>query len=494
MRKKNDVVEVLQVLRDDEQVTGRLKALQRAVSAGGAFFDPYVAGRAQDDLARTQERMRLGAGLTVVALMGGTGSGKSTMFNAITELDFADAGEIRPTTQYASACTFDTDAQSLLDYLEVNKERRIEHSSILTAGSQYPSGLVVLDVPDHDSVEVGHSVQVSRLIPMVDLLVWIVDPQKYADQILHRDYLSALRLRQDSMVVVMNHIDTVPCEQRGELLADVRAILDRDGLSSVRVLAASALYGEGVGQVRECIMRAAEQPSACVRTAAAELDAIAARLRANVGQSEMELSDDVIAQMSQTIVQSSGVPAVVEAIADSGRTLSSHAFVVPDQPAMTMVTAIRDAWVAQVGRGLPSLWKAAAVESVSSAEKFRRAIGTTLRSIDLPRISRRAPFGLIFAAGCIALLGIVIAVCVPGIAAIGRGGICAAGVIIGLGVGYWARRRLRCAAERAARAYERQVQVALDDVTRRYMVDGPAQILALHRQTRQALDDEVFAR
>ncbi|MCI7306540.1 MAG: 50S ribosome-binding GTPase, partial [Trueperella sp.] len=103
----------------DEEVIGRLKALQSAVGAGGPYFDPYVASRAQDDLRRAQERMRLGLDTTVAVLVGGTGSGKSTMFNAITELDFADSGDIRPTTERAAACTFDVDASELLDYLQV---------------------------------------------------------------------------------------------------------------------------------------------------------------------------------------------------------------------------------------------------------------------------------------------------------------------------------------------------------------------------------------
>ena len=147
------------------EVIGRLQALQRAVAAGGRFFDPFVASRAQDDLRRAQERMRVGIDTTVAALVGGTGSGKSTMFNAITELNFADQGDIRPTTERAAACTFNVDATELLNYLEVDADRRIEHSSILTAGKDNLDGLVLLDLPDHDSVQLAHSAQVDRLLP-----------------------------------------------------------------------------------------------------------------------------------------------------------------------------------------------------------------------------------------------------------------------------------------------------------------------------------------
>ena len=42
-------------------------------------------------------------------------------------------------------------------------------------------GLVLLDLPDHDSTEVAHHLEVDRLVQLADLLVWVLDPQKYAD-------------------------------------------------------------------------------------------------------------------------------------------------------------------------------------------------------------------------------------------------------------------------------------------------------------------------
>ena len=61
-------------------------------------------------------------------------------------------------------------------------------------------GLVLLDLPDHDSTEVGHRLQVDRLVQLVDVLVWVVDPQKYADAALHDRYLSPLAEHADVML------------------------------------------------------------------------------------------------------------------------------------------------------------------------------------------------------------------------------------------------------------------------------------------------------
>ena len=69
---------------------------------------------------------------------------------------------------------------------------------------------MLLDLPDHDSTEVSHHLEVDRLVELADLLVWVLDPQKYADAAVHDRYLAPLASHQDVMLVVLNHIDTVP--------------------------------------------------------------------------------------------------------------------------------------------------------------------------------------------------------------------------------------------------------------------------------------------
>ncbi|OEV14290.1 hypothetical protein AN219_28215, partial [Streptomyces nanshensis] len=54
------------------------------------------------------------------------------------------------------------------------------------------SGLVLVDLPDHDSAAPGHREQVDRMLELVDAVVWVVDPEKYADALLHEDYLRRL--------------------------------------------------------------------------------------------------------------------------------------------------------------------------------------------------------------------------------------------------------------------------------------------------------------
>ena len=77
-------------------------------------------------------------------------------------------------------------------------------------GRRDATGVVLLDLPDHDSTEVSHHLEVDRLVQLADLLVWVLDPQKYADAAIHDRYLAPLATHRDVMLVVLNHIDTVP--------------------------------------------------------------------------------------------------------------------------------------------------------------------------------------------------------------------------------------------------------------------------------------------
>ena len=62
-------------------------------------------------------------------------------------------------------------------------------------------GLVLLDLPDHDSTELEHRMEVDRLVQLVDMLIWVVDPQKYADAALHDRYLKPLAKHAGVMMI-----------------------------------------------------------------------------------------------------------------------------------------------------------------------------------------------------------------------------------------------------------------------------------------------------
>ncbi len=122
------------------------------------------------------------------------------------------------------------------------------------------NGLVLLDLPDHDSTEVAHHVEVDRLVKLADLLVWVLDPQKYADAAIHDRYLKPLASHRDIMLVVLNHIDTVPEARRASMVADLERLLAEDGLETVPVIATSARHGDGIPELKRAIAAAGRAP------------------------------------------------------------------------------------------------------------------------------------------------------------------------------------------------------------------------------------------
>jgi len=165
-------------------------------------------------LRRSGERLRLSAAHTVVAIAGGTGSGKSTLFNALSGASFSPSGVTRPTTKHVHACVWGMQgAAPLLDWLGVQRRHRYAQASVLDAGESDLDGLPLLDLPDHDSVVTASLATVDRLTKLADMLIWVLDPQKYADDSVHSRYLIPLAGHADVITVVLNQTDLLTPEQ-----------------------------------------------------------------------------------------------------------------------------------------------------------------------------------------------------------------------------------------------------------------------------------------
>ena len=182
----------------------------RGPSRSGALDE---ARRVVDQADR---RLALSGSATVVALAGATGSGKSSIFNALSGTDLATVGVRRPTTAHAMAASWgDESAEDLLDWLKIPRRHALETDPTMTAALD---GLVLLDLPDHDSTEVEHRMEVDRLVQLVDMLIWVVDPQKYADAALHDRYLMPLAQHAEVMMIILNQADRLTAAQREQCL------------------------------------------------------------------------------------------------------------------------------------------------------------------------------------------------------------------------------------------------------------------------------------
>jgi GTP-binding protein EngB required for normal cell division len=264
--------------------------LEQAVAGARGRLDDAVVDRAALVVDRAGARLRLSAEHTVVALAGATGSGKSSTFNALAGLDLAAVGVRRPTTSYATACVWGEDpAAELLEWLEIPPRHRVVRDSTLDRGHQHTGldGLVLLDLPDHDSTDLA----------------------------IHQRFLAPLASHREVMLVVLNHIDEVTPDGREQMLADVRRLLEDDGLGDVPLLATSARTGEGIDELRRVIgKRVADKAATRTRLAGDIADAAAALSAQNGDAQPRELTAKDRRELVDALADSAGVPIVVDAV------------------------------------------------------------------------------------------------------------------------------------------------------------------------------------
>lgn len=301
----------------------RLEALAVAADSARGRLDDALVEEAERMAERAATRLRLSADHTVVAIAGATGSGKSSTFNALTGLELAAVGVRRPTTSWATACVWGHGgAADLLDWLGIPKRHQTTRDSMLDTRRESGEldGVVLLDLPDHDSTEIAHHLEVDRLVKLADMLVWVLDPQKYADAAIHDRYLEPLKTHEEVMVVVLNHIDTVPPDRRDAMVDDVRRLLDQDGLHRVPIFVTSARQGDGIAELRAEIARRVSQKAVTRQRLEADLRGVAGRMLEACGAAKARsLSPERVEATDDALAEAAGVPTVVSAIERSTR-------------------------------------------------------------------------------------------------------------------------------------------------------------------------------
>ena len=297
----------------------RLTALDRALALCADRLDDAEVEAARSVCKRAGERLRLSGEHTVVALAGATGSGKSSLFNKIAGLGLSRVGVRRPTTAYALACAWGAEGVApLLDWLGIPRVHQLSRETVLdkTAATDL-NGLVLLDMPDHDSTEVEHRLEVDRLVELVDVLIWVMDPQKYADAAVHDGYLRPLATHAGITLVVFNQIDRLSPSAAQQCIADLKRLLADDGLDRVRVLATSAETGVGVDELRAILAAQVSQKRAAGTRLTADIVRAATELAAHCGDPEQaaEISPQDRRELIEALSIAAGVPAVVDAVA-----------------------------------------------------------------------------------------------------------------------------------------------------------------------------------
>jgi GTPase Era involved in 16S rRNA processing len=176
--------------------------------------------------AASAARSRVGhlGSTMVLALVGGTGSGKSSLLNAFAGEQIASTSPVRPHTAAPLAwipAGAEPSLRVLLDRLGV--EHRVSHHLF--------AELAILDMTDVDSIATEHRDLVDLLMPEVDVVVWVLDPVKYSDPSLHRALIAPLAPSADRVIFVLNKIDHLDEEGLDVVVDHLGRLLGEDGFS-----------------------------------------------------------------------------------------------------------------------------------------------------------------------------------------------------------------------------------------------------------------------
>ena len=249
----------------------RLEALEEAAQIGAPYLSPSHREQLERVARAGAERRALSGDHTVVGFFGATGSGKTSLFNAVVGEDLGRAAARRPTTSSPLAAIWEPDgSEELLDWLGVEDRRVREGEFARGAGP-----LILLDLPDFDSVEASNRIIAERLAGQVDVLVWVSDPEKYADSVIHDEFIRPHANHSAVTLAVLNKSDLLAARDVDTVAASYAGLLRDDGLTNVQVVPTSTLTGAGIEELRGAISKVAQAHTAQTERIEADIRSVA---------------------------------------------------------------------------------------------------------------------------------------------------------------------------------------------------------------------------
>ena len=201
-----------------------LDRLSDAASAAREIGLMDEAGKAASVLERARERSGFVGAAYVLALAGGTGVGKSSLLNALAGQTVSAVRAVRPTTDQPLAWVAESRRDELAPLLAWLGVRRV-----VAHADETLADVAILDLPDVDSVRTEHRATVDALLPRIDAVAWVLDPEKYDDARLHT-YLRGMAPHAARLRFVLNKSDRLTDLQRAELADDLRRRLAESGI------------------------------------------------------------------------------------------------------------------------------------------------------------------------------------------------------------------------------------------------------------------------
>ncbi|MEJ5997599.1 dynamin family protein [Corynebacterium sp. H130] len=248
----------------------------------------------------------------LLAVIGGsTGSGKSTLVNAIVGSQVSLSGAIRPTTRQPVLVTNPQDEEwfASSEVLPGLARERGEAGANPTATTlrtvtteHIQPGLALLDAPDFDSIDDGNRALASQLLAAADLWIFVTTPARYADQLVW-NFLHDAASRDIEVIVVLNRVDE---EAMKTVPDDLKRMMTEAGLGNAKLITvpyvehlSGLLAPELVGDLKNTLGEIAGDAAARREMALKTVDGVLAQIStkvaalADVKQREEEFADQI---------------------------------------------------------------------------------------------------------------------------------------------------------------------------------------------------------
>jgi GTPase SAR1 family protein len=114
-----------------------------------------------------------------ICIIGGTGAGKSLLFNSLVGSRFSEVGVRRPCTRGA---VISSPSASVNILRELGTEWAVDgNTRIVTSDREYLANIILVDTPDFDSVEKDNVIISDRFFILSDVILFVASEEKYAD-------------------------------------------------------------------------------------------------------------------------------------------------------------------------------------------------------------------------------------------------------------------------------------------------------------------------
>jgi energy-coupling factor transporter ATP-binding protein EcfA2 len=183
-------------------------------------------------------RVRESAAPLLVALVGSTGAGKSTLVNSIVGTQVSLTGVRRPTTNSPVLACHPDDIHWFAENMFLPTLPRVRQEGlarpgrdgllVLAASEGMTKGIALLDTPDIDSVVRAHYDFAYQFLDASDLWLFMTSASRYADAPVW-ELLQHARDRGAALGIVLSR---VPPSHRTELISHFTAMLDANGVQA----------------------------------------------------------------------------------------------------------------------------------------------------------------------------------------------------------------------------------------------------------------------